>query len=297
MRREALEVDSQTLWDQLDELAVALRGAYDRLPSFILSHDVVGADETTWKMLDGKSGSKTWRMWAVGCQSAVYYKIQDSRSLEAAVKLLGTYQGTIICDGYQVYNALAKRYNCIDLANCWAHVRRKFIEIERNFPAQSAEILEMIRELYEVEKLCPTGLPGDELRRQLRNERSRSIVDRIHHWATNTRALPESGLGKAIAYMLGLWQGLIRFLDDPRVPLDNNLLERSIRGPVVGRKNHYGSRSKRGTQVAAIMYSLIESAKLVGIEPKVYLRTATLAALRGERAPLPPELLAVTGTP
>lgn len=101
----------------------------------------------------------------------------------------------------------------------------------------------------------------------------------IHAWAHQQRALPESGLGKAIAYMLGLWKGLTRFLDDPRIALDNNATERALRGMVIGRKNHYGSRSKRGTEVAALFYSLIESAKLAGVEPKAYLLRATYAAL------------------
>lgn len=292
MRREGLQVDSQTLWNQLDELAVPLRGAYARLLGHILSQDVVGADETTWKMLGGKHGSKTWRMWAVGFQDAVYYKIQEDRSLDSALKLLGNYEGVVVCDGYQVYSAIAKRYDCIDIANCWAHVRRKYVEIEGTWPEQSAEVLGMIRELYEVDKLCPTGPPGDALRSQLRSERSRPVVDKIRLWASATRALPESGLGKAIAYMLGMWTGLTRFLEDPRIPLDNNQLERTMRGPVVGRKNHYGSRSLRGTQVAAIMYSLIESAKLVGVDPKAYLRAAARAGLTGQAVPLPHELLA-----
>jgi len=79
--------------------------------------------------------------------------------------------------------------------------------------------------------------------------------------------------------MLGLWPGLTRFLDDARIPLDNNATERGLRGLVVGRKNHYGSRSQRGTEVAALFYSLIESAKLCGVEPKAYLLQATHAAL------------------
>jgi transposase len=86
-------------------------------------------------------------------------------------------------------------------------------------------------------------------------------------------------VGKAISYMLGLWPGLTRFLEDPRIPLDNNATERGLRGMVVGRKNHYGSRSKRGTEVAALFYSLIESAKLAGAEPKAYLLRAARAAL------------------
>jgi transposase len=84
-------------------------------------------------------------------------------------------------------------------------------------------------------------------------------------------------MGKAISYMLKLWKGLTRFLDDPRIPLDNNAAERALRGVVVGRKNHYGSKSKRGTEVAAIFYTLFETAKLSGVDPRAYV---TLAANR-----------------
>ncbi len=117
------------------------------------------------------------------------------------------------------------------------------------------------------------------IRATARRERSAPIVAAIHAWAHQQRALPESSLGKAIAYMLGLWRGLTRFLEDPRIALDNNATERALRGMVVGRKNHYGSRSQRGTEVAALFYSLIESAKLCGVEPKAYLLYATRAAL------------------
>ncbi len=92
--------------------------------------------------------------------------------------------------------------------------------------------------------------------------------------------------------MLGMWNGLVRFLEDPRTPIDNNGTERGLRGLVAGRKNHYGSKSRRGTEVAALFYSIIESATLAGVEPKAYLRLATYAALRGERVPLPHEVAA-----
>ncbi|MCE9668385.1 transposase [Myxococcus stipitatus] len=104
--------------------------------------------------------------------------------------------------------------------------------------------------------------------------------------------MPESALGKAVAYMRGLWPGLTRFLEDGRIPLDTNGVERALRGVVLGRKNHYGSRSRRGTEVAALLYSLLESAKLCSVEPKAYLRMATLAALGGQAVPLPHDVAA-----
>ena len=106
------------------------------------------------------------------------------------------------------------------------------------------------------------------------------MLDEIRTWLMTQRALPRSALGKAIAYTSGLWPGLVRFLGDPKIPLDTNGVERALRGVAVGRKNHYGSRSERGTRVAALFYSLIESAKLSGVEPRAYLREATLRAVR-----------------
>jgi transposase len=102
--------------------------------------------------------------------------------------------------------------------------------------------------------------------------------------------LPRSGLGKAINYLLRHWKGLTLFLKNPQIPLDNNLAERELRGVVIGRKNHYGSRSKRGTEVAAILYSLTESAKLVGQEPHAYLLKATRAALENPGTVTLPDL-------
>ena len=105
------------------------------------------------------------------------------------------------------------------------------------------------------------------------------ILQEIRTWAETEVGLPRSGLGKAVKYMLKRWKALTRFLDDPRIPLDNNAAERSLRGPVVGRKNHYGSKSKRGTEVAAIFYTLLETAKLQGVDPALYLKMVVERAL------------------
>lgn len=294
MRREGLTVDSQTLWDQIERLARLLSPAYHALVAYVLSKDVIGADETRWHLLGAKGKpegeASRWQVWAAAAPDAVTYQIRDSRSAEAARAVLEGFEGTVMCDGYSAYKALAKLNPSIKLAHCWAHVRREFVEIQSFYPQETSEILDLIGELYSVEALCPAGSPGDAVRAQLRAERSRGVVERIKLWATTNRALPESALGKAIAYMRGIWSGLVRFLDDPRIPIDNNATERALRGVVVGRKNHYGSRSKRGTEVAALFYSLIETAKLSGVDSKAYLRRAIVAALCGETISLPIEL-------
>jgi transposase len=290
MAREGLDVDSQTLWDQLDRLARHLRPTYEALGAYVLQQRLTHADETYWRLMS-KTGNKRWWVWELACWGAVYYRFLDSRSKESAASLLGSYIGTAVTDGYAVYASLARATPTqpgFDLAHCWAHVRRKFVEIEANWPAECGVILAMIGELYAIERELlrwDPGAPKDaeekvlEERRAIRDAKSRPIIDRIRTWALEQRPLPRSGLGMAINYMLELWPGLVLFLAKPFVPLDNNAAERGLRGIVIGRKNHYGSRSKRGAEVAAIMYTLFESAKLCGIEPKAYVATVARAAI------------------
>ncbi|MGH9779659.1 MAG: IS66 family transposase [Candidatus Acidiferrales bacterium] len=297
MRREGLQIDSQTLWDQLDALARVLQPTYDALVRHVLQAEVVGADETWWRLMN-QQGSKRWWVWSVTREDAVIYKALPSRSQEAAKHVLNGYRGIVLADGYTAYAALARAGPSFTLVHCWAHVRRKFIEAEPHFPDPCREILDLIGQLYAVEAEVPAVLRDgpstreDALRqlRGLRHDRSRPLVAAIRDWAytQKPRALPESSLGKAIAYMLGLWPGLTRFVDDPRIPVDNNRTERGLRGVVLGRKNHHGSRSQRGTEVAALLYSLLESAKLTGVEPKLYLHTALRAALENPKAVILP---------
>lgn len=166
-------------------------------------------------------------------------------------------------------------------------MRRKFIEIEHFHPAECKTILGLIAELYVIERSLPSlsNLEGEELDRALeirlteRNERSRPVITAIQEWPLTLRLTREDALRKAVEYMTKLWAGLTRFLDDPRIPLDNNLLERSLRPIALGRKNHLGSKSPAGIEASAILYSLIESAKLSGVDPRAYVLAAVHAAL------------------
>jgi len=293
MLRDGLQIDSQTLWDQINALAHQLEPAYQRLHDHVLSHPVIGVDETHWKLMGQKSKKKggkgkRWQAWAICCPDAVHYSFEDSRSAETARAILQGYEGVILTDGYAAYESVKKQGGRFTLAHCWAHVRRKFVEVEEQHPGRCTEVLDLIGQLYDIEREAK-GKPPDEVL-ALREERSKHVILAIQKWALEVEALPESNLGKAIAYMSSLWDGLRVFLDNPFVGLDNNGTERALRGVVIGRKNHYGSRSVRGTEVAAILYTLIESAKLAGVGPHTYLKTAINAALRGNQVPLPHEI-------
>jgi transposase len=282
MAREGLRVDSQTLWDQIQALARHLEPTYDALGRRALAAPVINVDETRWPRL-GSSTAATGTVWGVYAPTVAFYRILPGKSAEEGRQLLGAYRGTAVVDGYAVYEVLARDGPGFALAHCWAHTKRKYDDIADHYPVACAEIGTLIGELYAIERLVPGPFPGNAaaqtLRQQLRHGRSRPILDRMWEWATVQVGLPRSDFGKAVRYMLERWTGLTRFMDDPRIPLDNNAAERALRGPVVGRKNHYGSRSLRGTQVAAVFYTLCETARLAGVDPQAYLLNAAYAAI------------------
>jgi len=198
------------------------------------------------------------------------------------------FNGVVVCDDYAAYDAL--KPGGATLAHCWVHARRKFVDGESSIPQDKLdEILGLIRQLYEIEATAPPANAPESLalRLELRQERSKPIVEQILLWRDAQNPLPRSSFGIALNYLRQTWDGLTRFLDDPRIPLDNNRVERALRGPVIGRKNHYGSKSIRGTVVAATLYTVLETAKLNDIEPRAFLRAAVAAHLRGEKPPLP----------
>jgi transposase len=299
MAREGLVVDSQTLWDQLHAIARHLQPTYDALGRRALEAPVTNVDETRWPLM-GASTPAAGTVWGVHAPTVAFYRILPGKSADEGRQVLAGYRGTVVADGFAVYDVLARDGPGFTLAHCWAHAKRKYDEITPQWPVACAEIGALIGELYAVEHLVPGPFPGDApaqaLRLQLRQERSKPVTDRIWQWATVQVGLPRSDFGKAVRYMLERWAGLTRFLDDARVPLDNNAAERALREPVVGRKNHYGSRSLRGTQVAALFYTLCETAKLAGVDPHAYVLRALYTAIERPGAITFPDDLLTTRT-
>ncbi len=303
MRREGLEIDSQTLWDQLNVLARHLEPVYDALGARVLDSPVIHADETRWPLM-GTEKKSAGTVWGVSSPDIAYYRMLPTKSTEDGRKLLGNYRGIAVVDGYAVYEVLARAGPDDDaaragpqfqLAHCWAHVKRKFDEASEHYPQACSEVLHLIGQLYEIEREVPGSFPGNEeaqkLRLRLRKQRSVPLLKSIQRWAEVQHGLPRSDFGKAVRYMMERWQTLQVFVENPLVPLDNNHAERALRGPVVGRKNHYGSRSERGTKVAALFYTLCETAKLQGVEPRTYLLKAAYAAIERPGTVLLPDVL------
>lgn len=243
MGYEGLVIDSQTLWDQLEALAKLLTPTYKAIVERILSLPVIGCDETRWYLLDNGQvkENRIWQSWCLMGIDLVAYRIMDSRGLVAATDLLGTYQGVIIADAYTVYQSLARQTGLFVVALCWAHVRRRFIECQDNFPAECNEALTMMKALYAIEREGKRAQRSEEGKAKgadlaaLRDQKSRPLVDAIFIWAKDLRAreLPRGGLGEALGYLLNNEAGLRRFLEDPRIPIDNNQTEAAQRGIVM----------------------------------------------------------------
>ncbi len=201
------------------------------------------------------------------------YRYSADRRGEHPRTHLAPFRGVLQANGYAGFDGL---YNSgrVSEAACWAHVRRKFYDIHA--VAQQSplarEALERIGALYDIEARI-IGKPPD-LRRQVRQADAKPLIERLHRWFTATlrRVSGTSDIAGAIRYALSRWEALIRYLDDGTLAIDNNAVERAIRPLALGRKNWMFAGSDAGGERAAAIYSLIETAKLNGLDPEAYLR-------------------------
>lgn len=184
------------------------------------------------------------------------------------------FEGIIQCDGYGAYRTYAGKNSAVTLAGCWAHVRRKFYEAKDETPELSGRVLKAIGKLYVIERELREARAGPEERLEVRTARSLGIIEDLHHLLLDqrTRHLPQGGIGKAIAYALNQWPMLVRYVEDGRIEIDNNLCENAIRPTAVGKKNWLFIGAEGAGWKSAVLYSIIESCRRRGIEPYTYLK-------------------------
>jgi transposase len=276
LERHGLVVTSQTLWDLAYAVSQRLSLVDAALFEYVKAEPVIGLDQTGWPRLEAEA-SKPWQMWCLTAPGAVVHRIRDDKSAATFKALVGDYIGTIVADALSTHEAGAREGPGITLAGCWAHVFRRFEEAMPDHP-DAERMLAWIGALYDIDRRGERDLARIA---ELRRTEAPATLAEMKIWLYERAGDTHLSIGKAAAYTLGIWDRLTRFVDDARIPLDNNATERAIRGPVVGRKNHYGSKSRRGTEVAARIYSILETAKLHRINPAAYLHAAVAAADRG----------------
>lgn len=284
MLSAGLKVGSSTLWNQIDAVARWCEPIWKALSAEALREGLIGLDQTGWPNLDSKN-KKKWQMWSITTERIVFHTIRDEKSAATFADLVGEYDGYIVCDDLSTHRAGARGSPNIVLVGCWAHIFRRFEEASTDFP-QAVYVMRLIRLLYDIDEHSTEDTKADN-----RGFWSKLVLDELYRWMTTVPVLTTTNLGKTIQHTLKLKERLWRFVDDPNVWLDNNPTERSIRGPVVGRRNHFGSKSRDGTKAASILYSLVETAKLNGIDPADYLRAVvTNAQILPEVPTMPWEL-------
>ena len=280
--RQGVELDRSTLANWVGGAVWWLEPLQARLAEHVFASQTVFADDTPIPVLDpGRGRTKTGRLWVYARDdrpwngpdppAAVYLYSPDRRAEHPAAHL-ARFRGVVQVDGYPGFERLRDGGN-IELAACWAHARRKFYEVhEATGSPIAAEALRRIAELYAIEAIV-RGKTADT-RRDVRQARSLPLVAAMKVWLETqlTHIPPRSGLADAIRYALTRWSSFCCFLDDGRIELDTNTVERAIRPITLGRKNHLFAGSDGGAARWATVCSLITTAKLNDVEPFAYLK-------------------------
>ncbi|WP_108610592.1 IS66 family transposase [Aminobacter sp. MSH1] len=279
--RQGINLDRSTLADWVGRASWHLRPIHARLLAKLKASPKLFADETTAPVLDpGRGKTKTGPLWAYARDDrpwqgadppGVAYVDAPDRKAERPIAHLAGFTGILQVDGYGGYRVLADKSG-VTLVFCWAHVRRRFYELAAASPAPiTSEALRRIAELYRVEDDI-RGRSAEQ-RRAVRQEKSRPIVADLEPWLREKLGLisQKTKLAEAIRYTLSRLDGLSRFLDDGRIEIDRNIVERSIRPIALNRKNALFAGSDGGPEHRAAVASLIETCKLNSVEPLGYL--------------------------
>jgi len=281
---QGIAIERATLAFWVGYAAAELKPLYLRLRELILGSLKIAVDETVAPVLDpGRGRTKKGYFWAIARDDrpwggtdppAVAYTYAPGRGAVHALKLLETYRGIVQCDGYAAYKNIAddaRAGDAITLAFCWAHLRRKFFDIAKGGSAPIAsEALERIATLYAIEKTI-RGRSADA-RRAVRQEKSKPLVLALKTWLDEqlARVSGKSVIAEAIRYGLNHWDGLTRFLEDGRIELDTNIVERGMRPIALNRKNALFAGHDQGAENWAAIASLVETCKLHGVDPQAY---------------------------
>jgi transposase len=280
--REGVDLDRGILARWVGEVASLLEPVAEVLRRYVLDTDKLHGDDTPLPVLaPGTGKTKTGRFWTYvrdnrpagdNAAPAVWFAYSPNRKGEHPQHHLAKFAGILQADAFAGFNKLYEG-GAIQQAPCMAHIRRKFFDLMKahNSPI-ATEAVQRIAALYRIEREIK-GRPAEE-RRSVRTARARPLFDDMRRWLeqARTQLAPKSETAAAIHYALALWDALARYLDDGRIELDNMIAERALRPVAIGRRNYLFAGSDAGGRRAAILYTLIGTARLNGLDPEAYLR-------------------------
>lgn len=299
LKRSGINLTRQTMCDWLVDGGLKLQALVDQVAAQMFATGLVHHDDTPVDLQDYKSGKprgermREARFWATTAAPRegpwVVYDFTLSRAADGPVRFLRDFKGRVVCDAYKIYECFEKLDLPLTPVGCWAHVRRYFLEAHRSsHPAEGAEFVAMIRELYLIERglvdsTAPEGatpaertairVADDAKREATRREHSAPVLDRIRKRMEELGPTtpPCSKLGKALSYATRIWERLTLYVEDGRLPIDNNPAEQMIRPIALGRNNWLFLGSERGGKAAANWMSIIATCKRANVEPFAYL--------------------------
>lgn len=283
--RHGAEIAESTLCDWVKDAAELLQPVVHAMKASVLASHVVQSDDTGITVLDKDTahGSRHSFLWAyVGDRDEVVFDFTVGRGRDGPRAFLGDFRGHLQVDAYAGYDAVL-RQNAITAVGCWAHARRRFFKA-LSADQDAANAMEVMQRIYRVEREAREQGFDPDRRRDLRQQQAKPLLDAMLPWLEGIRPrhLPKSPMGDAINYTLRQWDTLVRYLDDGRLEIDNNRVERQMRSVAVGRKNWMFAGSAEGARRAAIAYSLVGTCGLLGIEPWAYLKDALQRIAEGD---------------
>ena len=276
-RRQDIDIAESTISGWFTASCRLLEPLYERLVNKVRQSSYLMADETPIPVQTKDKPGSTHKgyhwVYYAPLEKMVCFDYRKGRGREGPEEFLGSFRGMLQTDGYNAYNMYEKK-DGITLFGCMAHARRKFENAKENDPKRAEHVLELMRKLYITEREAREQGLSPEQRKQLRIEESKPVLQELEKWMKEQLpdVLPKSSIGQAIAYTLGLWNRLTRYIENGQVEIDNNLIENSIRPVAIGRKNYLFAGSHEAAQQAAMIYSFLGTCKINNIEPYGWLK-------------------------
>ena len=274
--RAGLKIPYSTIADWISATCKLILPLYESLKAEVLQSNYLHADETPIKVLDKDKKGATHRgyywVYQDSIKKIVFFDYQQSRGREGPQGILQNFEGYLQSDGYVVYDILSKQPG-IKLMHCMAHARRMFYDALQNDHERATYALDQIQKLYTIERICKENTLNFAEIKEVRQQKSVHILLSFQNWMKEQyiQTTPKSAIGKALAYSLERWERLSIYTDNGMLNIDNNPVENSIRPVALGRKNYLFAGSHDAAQRSAMLYSLLGTCRMHGIEPLTWL--------------------------
>lgn len=275
--RAGVKLAYSTLTDWVSGTCSLITPLFEALKAEVLQSNYLHADETPIKVMDKDKKGETHRgyywVYQNSLDKMVLFDYREGRGGEGPQEILQGFQGYLQTDGYAGYDVFAAQQG-ITLIHCMAHARRKFNDALNNDAERASHALQEIQKLYTIERICKEQQLNFAEVKEVRRLKSVRLLRDMGLWLQQQylQVLPKSLIGEAIAYSLKRWERLSAYVNDGRLNIDNNPVENSIRPVALGRKNYLFAGSHEAAKRSAMLYSLLGTAKMHGVEPYAWLK-------------------------